>query len=285
MKHTKQLIVILFLLFILHLKGKAQITLDTIVHPWNLIGYDFYHVQISNNETKFYFEDSLNNTFSLYNMDFTPFLLNVAVPEPYSPSVKGYEVIYLSRALFDCDTTNIEYAYAAQGGNPNNRTFYIMRTDGTQLFRLDSAIAPYLLGTLNGSQDVRPIINTSDGAKLFLYYPQNTNNLHIYSLCGILPEPLDVFDFSNGRLNSPMVKVFPNPSATTLTFQISLPDNMKEYELVIINENAVEKRREKINPGLSNCVIDVGDFNSGTYYYSLCTKTNAHQSGKFIITK
>ena len=274
-----------YLILLVSTSSTAQITLDTIVHPWNLIGYDFYHVQISSTETKYYFADSLTNTFSLYNMDFTPFLLNVAVPEPFSPSVKNYEVIYLSRLLFDFDSSNIEYAFAAQAGNGNNRTFYIMRTDGTQLFRLDSTIAPYIFGSLNGSQEVRPIINTSAGAKLFLYHPQNTNSLHIYSLCGTLPEPQQVFDFSNGNFNESIVKIFPNPSSRTLTFQITLPDNMNEYELVIIGNNANEERRERINSGFSKYVIDVAEFSSGTYYYTLCTKNKAYQSGKFSIVK
>jgi hypothetical protein len=266
-------------------KTNAQITLDTIVHPWNLIGYDFYPVQISNTETKYYFQDTLNNTFNLYNMDFTPFMTNIAVPEPFDPFVYNYEVIYLSRSLFDCDTSTIEYAYTAIGSGSSGayKSFYIMRTDGTQLFRLDSAVAPYCFGCLNGSQETRPIINTSAGAKLFLYYPSNTNNLNIYSLCGVLPEADNIFDFA--QLNQSLVKIFPNPASNSLTFQINLPDNMNEYELIIIDNNAKEVRKEKINSSSNKYVIDVSTFSSGNYFYSIRTNEKVYKSGKFTITK
>jgi hypothetical protein len=261
-------------------RASAQVTLDTIVTPWNLIGYDFYPVQISSTETKYYFQDTLTNTFNLYNIDFTPFLLNVVVPEPFAPFTKNYEAIYISRTLFDCDSTNIEYAYNALAGS--NRTFYIMRTDGTELFRLDSAIAPYCFGCLNGSQDIRPIASTSAGTKLFLYHPANTNNLHIYSLCGSLPTSM--FDFSNSHHQS-LVKIYPNPASGSLTFQIITPDNRQEYELVIVDNNAREVKKEKVNTGTHEYQIDVRMLINGAYFYSLRGKNEAYQTGKFVISK
>ncbi|MEO8087787.1 MAG: T9SS type A sorting domain-containing protein [Bacteroidota bacterium] len=272
----------LFLLF--SASSSAQITLDTVVHPWNAIGYDFYPVQISSTETKYYVQDTLTNTFNLYNMDFTPFMTNIAVPEPYNPFVYNYEVIYLSRSLFDCDTSSIEFAYTAIGSALSGATksFYIMRTDGTQLFKLDSAYAPYCFGCLNGSQDTKPIINTSAGAKLFLYYPSNTNNLHIYSLCGTLPK---IFDLTNSNVDQTYITIFPNPTSGSLTFEINLPNNMEEFELVIVDNSGREAKHEKINFSNHRCVIDVMDFSNGTYYYSLCTKRKAYQSGKFILNK
>src|SRR5436305_1807307 len=87
-------------------KVYAQITLDTTITTRGGLGYDYYTVQISKTETKYLFEDTLSNTFSLYNMDFTPFLLNISVPEPFGPYT--FQVIYVTRTLFDCDSTNIE---------------------------------------------------------------------------------------------------------------------------------------------------------------------------------
>jgi len=90
---------------------KAQITLDAIVEPLG-IGYDFYTVQISENETKYFQADTSTNTFDLYNMDFSPFLTDIEVPEPFNiTSAAPMQALYISRTLFDCDSTNIEYAY------------------------------------------------------------------------------------------------------------------------------------------------------------------------------
>jgi hypothetical protein len=265
-------------------KSHGQITLDTIIHPWNLIGYDFYPVHISDTETKYFFQDTLTNTFSLYNLDFSAFLTNVSVPEPFQPFVYNFEVIYITRSLFDCDTSNIEFAYTAIGSGSTGayQSFYIMRTDGTQLFKLDSAIAPYCFGCLNGSQETKPIINTEEGAKLFLYYPSNTNNLHIYSLCGILPTDLDPINKNNQQI---YLRLFPNPNSGLLNFNINLPSNMEEFYLVIINNNGVELKREKLNLIQHMYSIDLSNYGIGNYFYSLISKNKIYQSGKFILTK
>ncbi len=60
---------------------------------------------------------------------------------------------------------------------------------------------------------------------------------------------------------------------------------MNEYELMILDNNAKEIKREKINFRNANYSIDMTNCSSGTYYYSLCTKSKAYQSGKFILTK
>lgn len=258
----------------------AQITLDTTIMPWNCWGCDVYPIQISSTETKYLIADTATNTFSLYNMDFTPFMLNITVPEPYGPAI--FQVLYVSRTLFDCDSTNIEYIYeSCYGGGLH--PFYIMRTDGTQLMKVDSAIGLYALGGVLGlSEILRPIMNTSAGTKLFLHVPGGNGELtNIYSLCGTLPQ--DVFDFSNA--NPSLVKIFPNPTSGSLTFQIIPPDNINEYELVIVDNNAKEVRREKINLRSNKYVIDIANFNNGIYFYSLCTKNKAYQSGKFVLTK
>ena len=212
-------------------------------------------------------------------MDFTPFMLDIAVPEPFAPFSNAYQVIYVTRTLFDCDSTNIEYVYESPGNS--TKTFYIMRTDGTQLFRLDSADGPYCLGGCLGMSDViQPIKNTSSGAKLFLQRPF-TGEINIYSLCGTFTTDI----FEDVMRNNSYVTVFPNPTSHILTFKINPPDNMNEYELVIVDSNAKEARREKIEKGIDKYIIDVSGYNNGTYIYSLCTKNKSYQTGKFIITK
>lgn len=257
--------------------SKGQITLDTTVIPLGGWGWDAYPVQISPTETKYLFADTVTNTFSLYNMDFTPFMTNIAVPEPFAAWT--FQVLYVTRSLFDCDTSNIEYVYATPAGG--TKPYYIMRTDGTQLFKLDSAIGYYCLGGCLGLSDIiRPIRNTSAGAKLFLHKGIGNQDVHIYSLCGTLP--VEVFDFMN--INQSFVKIFPNPTSNTISFQINLPDNINEYELVIHDNSSKEIKREQVNSRME-MTIDVSNFSSGTYFYSLCTKNKAYQSGKFVLSK
>jgi hypothetical protein len=258
---------------------KAQITLDSIVHPQIGIGYDFRSTKISPTETKWYFADTLTNTFNLYNLDFTPFLLNVAVPEPFKDTSNNLmQVGYITRTLFDCDESNIEFAYQAPLGGP--KPFYVVRTDGTILFQVDSARGVYCLGGCGGMMDIIvPIKNTEEGAKLFLMKTSPPWGFPIYSLCGQLP--VEVLDFTTH--DDSFVSMYPNPSSDLLTFDINLPDNINEYELVILDSNAKEIERNKITSGKH--LVDVKNFSQGTYFYHLYTKEKAYQSGKFILNK
>jgi hypothetical protein len=200
---------IILILFLYNVNINAQIILDQIVDS-SYAGHDvfmgdnFYTTELSSTETKYVFLDDATNTFSLYNMDFSPFILNISLPEPVATATSGYQPIYITRALFDCDTSNIEYAY--QSPTICTRTFYVMRIDGTVLFQLDSANGPFCLGTCLGMSDyTRPIRNTSAGTKLFLQHCSEINGgYYIYSLCGTLP--LETFEFSNSTM--PLIKFF-----------------------------------------------------------------------------
>jgi|GEM_PF-959415 len=262
---------------------KAQITLDTVVSS-RLIGYDFYTVQISPDETKYFFSDTLTNTFTLYNMDFTPFMTNISVPEPFGLNSNArMQAVYITRTLFDCDSTNIEYAYYAPTNN--NKPFRIVRTDGTMLFELDSAFGPYCWGGCLGMSDVIvPIRNTSNGTKLFLTKYNTTTGaqeIYIYSLCDSLPT--DIFDFK--KSSQSFVKIFPSPSSRNLTFQINLPDNLNKYDLLIYDGNAREIRTKEINPWDAKYTLNMDEFSGGTYYYALRANGRTYQSGKFLLTK
>ncbi len=277
----KKILTILVMLTILltfgSMKLAAQIMLDTIL-PMSQIGmgYDFKTVQISDHETKYYLADTVTNTFCLYNMDFSPFMLNIQVPEPFDMHNGLFQVLYLTRTLFDCDSTNIEYAYYS----PSNifKPFRIMRTDGSLLFKKDSANGPYTYGTPMGGTDfIRPIVNSSSGTKLFLQ--DNKSNKYIYSLCGTLPT--NVFDFTLSQQF--IINVYPNPSSKTINFEINLPDNINDYYLLIADNNAKILKKEKVNKNLNT--IDIDSLPSGNYYYSLYSNEKVYKTGKFIIIK
>lgn len=270
----------IFLFILLSESSSAQITLDHEVDSLFLTS-QFKTVQISPAETKYFVADTLTNTFSLLNLDFTPFLSNIVVPEPFAIATVNMQALYITRTLFDCDSSNIEYAYTSP--SDINKPFRILRTDGTLLFQLDSANGPYCYGNCLGGTDLlRPIINTSNGAKLFLQkYNAGYEQIFIYSLCGNLPS--DVFD--TNLLNQIYVTVYPNPSSSSVTFNIDPPDNISEFELAIIDSNAHQVKCEKINSNFRNYMLNTSNMSSGTYFYSLCTKYKSYQTGKFIITK
>jgi len=276
----KKLIIIAGALILYANNMNAQITLDNDLTPWGGMGDAFYLAQISKTETKYVFLDTMNNTFSLYNMDFTPFIENISVPEPFiSGTTAFFQPVYITRTLFDCDSSNIEYAY--QSSTNATKPFRIVRTDGTILFQRDSANGVFCIGSCLGLTDIiRPIQNTSAGAKLFLqHYDSIRQHILVYSLCDSLP--VNAFYFSS--FNQSFVELLPNPASNTIYFKFNLPDNFNSYELVIFDNTGKEFKRDRLNT--QKYSLDVSNLSSGNYGYTLCTKAKIYQSGKFIIAK
>jgi hypothetical protein len=256
----------------------AQITLQHTVDS-AYIGEWFYYTDIGNNDYKYVFLHPNSNSFSLHNMDMTPYLTNVQIPSTGDSIITGSTIIYITKTLFDCDSTNIEYVFT----NPTNgftSPFRVYRTDGTLLLQVDDANGPYCFGCYGGAYNIKPIINTSDGTKLLVQkYPNQVGQILVYSLCGTLPTT--VYDFSE---NQTFVKIFPNPTSGELNFEIIPPNNQEEFELVILDNNAKETSRQKVALSNNRYSMDVSTISSGTYFYSLASKSQVYQSGKFIIS-
>ena len=260
---------------------KAQITLQFTFDSVNIkYPYEPYVTDIGSNEFKFVFTNPKQNSFSLYNMDMSPYMTNIHIPATGDSLKNGYSITYITKSLFDCDSTNIEYVYEAPTGFG---TFRIYRTDGTLLIQIDSADGPYCYGGYTGgAYNVSPIINTSSGAKLFIQKlrPNNVVNLLVYSLCGSLPE--SVYNFSG---NGNYVKIYPNPASMQLYFEINAPNNQEDFDLEVFDATGKEYSRVNIVPTQNRYTIDVSKLSSGVYIYSLATKNRAYQRGKFVITK
>jgi hypothetical protein len=276
--------VLFALMLLISINSKAQITLDfTVDSTW--YGYLFYATKISDNETKYVFLDTTSNTFSLYNLDMSPFMTNISVPSPLFFN-GWFHIMYITRSLFDCDTSNIEYLYASQnsGANP----LRVMRTDGTVLLQVDTAVGPYCLGCPGGTTLLRPILTTESGTKLLTMWAGGSSTGHrpvsVYSLCGNLPLNSEMYEFPDDEM-ADYIQIFPNPSSMQLNFKINLPDNIYSYELILLNSNSQEVHRKKLGTSESNFSIDVRNFSSGTYYYSLASKNRILKTGKFILNK
>ena len=273
--------IFLLLVILFTIKGsQAQITLDYVVDSVST-GDQFYWTDIGNNDIKYVKLNFTNNSFSLYNLNMTPYMLNIPIPYTGSNTLaNGFTVMYVTKSLFDCDSTNIEYAYS----NPIDPTkpFFIYRTNGTLLFQEDSANGPYCYGCYGGSVTIQPISNTPIGTKLYLQKQDSHSQpeLLIYSLCGQLPT--DVFDFSQN--NHSYVSIFPNPTSKELNFEIHPPNNQDEYQLVIYDNSLKEQTRKSCSNQV-RVTLDISSLASGSYLYSFVGKNRVYQTGKFIISK
>ncbi len=264
------------------LSSKAQITLE---YANDTLAFgDFYCTDIGGGDFKYVSVNQKTNGFSLYNMDMTPYLTNVIVPTTTDSIKNGFVVIYITKTLFDCDSTNIEYVFERPVGiNPTKPSFRVFRTDGTLLLKVDSARGPYMYGgSFAGSMELKPIINTPFGTKLFLDILNPSGfGIKIYSLCDELPTSyLHLPPYSNSYL-----KVYPNPTNGELIFDINYPSNIEEYQLQVVDVTGQLIKREKISQLQSRYVLDVSNFSSGTYFYSLTSKSKSYQTGKFVMSR
>ena len=270
----KLLLIITSILILSITKINAQITLEntySLPYPQENLRI----ANLGNNNYKYVVIDYHDSFFSLYNMNHTPFMLNIPFPSVDTLSTY-YDISYISSTLFDCDSTNIEYVFKTNAPG-NIFKFYIYRTNGTLLFEKDSVTMPYCTLCGAGGADVEGITNTSAGTKMLLF---NANNEYfVYDLCGSLPENINDINQTDSY-----VKVFPNPTSNQINFQITPPGNIEKYELIIFNSVFQIIKKTEIE-GETKINLDCNPLNSGTYLYSLQNKNKLFQTGKFIITK
>ncbi len=283
----KTILIIASIIMLCNININAQVTLEhTFVTGGTsaAMGQEFFLTNLGNNNYKYVIYDYDNAKFSLYNMDYSPFMLNIEIPVISDPANNTwYRLGYITTTLFDCDSSNIEYAMMLDSPKPNKHpNFAIYRTDNTVVFSKDTCGTYFSIGLGSGSYEMHPIMNTSAGAKIFLFNTDSTHtymNTFIYGLCGILPENIAEIHQSNE-----FVSVYPNPTSNNINFKITAPSNMEQYELTIFNSAFQTVKSNKIN-GKTNFYLDCEYFSSGVYFYSLQNKNKVFQTGKFIISK
>ncbi|HXF90534.1 MAG TPA: T9SS type A sorting domain-containing protein [Candidatus Nitrosotenuis sp.] len=262
---------------------RAQITLDFENDTIAFGPGEFYCIDISDDESKYIHFNKVKNSFSLYNLDMSQFLPDVSLPVGDS-LLDGYVVMYVTRTLFDCDSSNIEYAYSKPVSS-DRVPFRILRTDGTILLEVDSARGPYHFGgSSGGSTIISPIRKTSEGTKLFLdILNLSGKGIQVYSLCGELPT--GYLNILEQESQQSYVNLYPNPSAMKINFEIAPPNNQEEFDLVIYDAYGRELYRKNIKAANDKYTLDFSNFSNGTYFYSLVTKEKSFQTGRFMITK
>lgn len=254
---------------------KAQITYE---HTYNISIPEqqmLYVTNLDNNNYKYVISDYYNDKFSLYNLDHSPFMLDI--PIPVSTDSGEYKVGYITSTLFDCDSTNIEYALMPQSAD-YSKSFYVFRTDGTLIFSKDSVTVPYQYGTNVGTVEIHGVVNTPTGAKLFLF--KNFIGLSVvdvYGLCGTLPVSIAQINQSGFY-----VRAYPNPALGKISFEITPPGNIEQYEFTIFN-SALQPVKSNFIKGETKITLDNPALTTGTYFYSLQSKSKVFQTGKFIL--
>ena len=228
---------------------------------------------------KYIYTDYQTNELKLFNLDHTSYQ---DIPVPIVLSNQGeYTIGYVTRTLFDCDTTELEYAIMAS--RPQNN-FYVYSQSGALIFQRDSTIATYGFGEFSGSYTVRPIVNTPEGAKLFLAKLDPAGQfptLDVFSLCGQLP--LNSEEQEGLQTND--VLVYPNPSLDQTHFRFDFQNQFSTVNLRIYDASGKIVFDKNIEGKIADYTISAEGFRQGIYFYEIKSENILIKTGKFIIYK
>jgi len=272
--------------------AEAQVTLENIYPNTISVPKFLMFAQLDSSTYKYILFDQQNSQFTIYNLNHSIYL-NVLIPITFVSGISQYQIAYVTKSLFDCDTSNIEYALSFLGnGFPTSypKRFYVYRTNGTQLENIDSVcFMNFSTGQQFGPLYNAPIVNTPIGTKLILRCVDGSTR--VYSVCGNLPCAECVFgngpllnngdDVSINKLPNP----FPNPTDNSTTIPYTLPEGENTGELVFYDAAGKEIKRFKVDKTFTQIIISSADLAPGTYYYHLQTAKNTSEGKTLVVIK
>lgn len=199
---------IMLLLLLLSLESYSQITLDFQTSEWSNI-----YIKLSNVETKYMSYDlnkiNTQNQFELFNLDGSLFK-TINLPLKPNPSAGLQQIWYISRSLFDTDTSNIEFLVSYSWDSSFVGSYSeidVVREDGTILLNEFHATADYWPSNFNETS----VFPTEYGTKLRLTYFYANGKYYqtkVFNLPGKLPN--SVQEEMNAMNDNPII--FPNPN-------------------------------------------------------------------------
>lgn len=263
---------------LLSLTGKAQMALENLYTGQG----KFVLTQIAPNQFKYFLFDPPTNQFKLYHLNHSLYM-TVNIPLIWNVSTDQYYVSFVTKSLFDCDTTNIEYAVMHLGnGSPSypNPYFAVYRTNSTLFQKIDTVrYFNFSTGLQYGTYyNTVPIINTPVGAKLILSKP--TGQAAVYSLCSLLPTNIVKNENPFDEMGNP----FPNPTNNQITLPYSLPKNETSGRLVIVNSLGQTIKEFDVDNNFSSIILNKTELTPGTYFYNVKSGQAKSETKKFVIT-
>lgn len=269
-------LLLISLLFVIII-SKAQITLENYYTNASVVSF----VRLSPTDNKWAVIDA--NTIKLYNLNHS---LYKTIPIIGAP-VEAWNVMYISKSLFDTDSTTIEYMV-----DPNDFPIgpKIYREDGTLLFS-EAGLAVCAFGT-TGPNPMRPIdwnaiIETIEGPKMILAHFTSGAQIDgfkvfglpgVYYPCGISP-----LNTTENRIE--LSNSYPNPTNSTTKIDYTLPNGVNKGEIIFYDTQGKEVKRFNVDRTFNSLLISTEDLQSGIYYYNLQTVQGNSGAKKLVTVK
>lgn len=223
-----------------------------------------------------------NGDIQVYNLDFSLYA-QITVPDEYADTPN---YLYITRSLFDCDTTQLEYMVAYSHINPAESYIRVLREDGTELFALDG----YSLNSSYIDSDLTTVDMVSDSAGTYFGFITEalSNDIKVYRACGQLPQmsPRNsdgsiVSGLQAGDAPAGRMRMFPNPGTDHIKVEYDLRGQPRGV-LTVFDLSGRQVLEKKLGPVFNHLVIDVSNFKAGTYVARISGENGSILTEKFI---
>lgn len=246
-------------------------------------------IYLANDEPAIMIYNQNSGQIQLYNPDLT-LISNFTIPVPYVGSAQ-YHLFHVSRTLFDCDSTNIEYLISYNSFNISEAYVRIYREDGSILFDLPEHIFinesfVSTIPTLGPS-----VINDADGV-IFVFQNSGTTNFSgptsIYRSCGSLPQSCGSCpdDFGVNIQENPIqghrVKLYPNPGNGQFAVEYDLSSEYNSATLSMFDMKGREVLQKRVGPSMSYILVNTNNLKAGRYEVVLRTEDGGFISASYI---
>lgn len=225
------------------------------------------------------------DTVTVYNFDLSVYR-HLVIPAPPA----GYtwsSLRFVTEALFDTDSTTLEYTLMAAGSNPGQYHFAIVREEGTVLFSKTPGVCWDVLGS--GIEHGSPIVQTNSGAKLLLADGMNGPS-EVYALPGSMP----CLPGCDGALitgvgeefappSGPGLFLFPNPADEGAEVLYQLPQGAGQAELIFYTTAGQQVLQLPVPPNSERMHISTAQLPAGTYLYQLRAGTEVMGGPRLVV--
>lgn len=211
--------------------------------------------------------------FEVYNTDFT---LYADVDYPGEPAPY---LAYVTRSLFDCDTTQLEYLL---WGDNDVR---IIREDGTVLLFLEDYWFS-TAGILGVNTTEAPVVSDETGSYI-IFDKMNSDSLRMYHLCGQVPQALA--RTADGSVISGIMqqgsgggfKIFPNPSADRIQLDYDLGGH-STGRVFLYGSTGSLVLEKRLGAAFDHIYLDISSLATGTYIAKITTDGGLVLTEKFV---
>lgn len=246
-------------------------------------------IYLSDNEPAIFIYDQQNEHIELYHTDLS-LITTFDIPVEYEGSAQ-YNLFHVSRTLFDCDSTNIEYLISYSSENTLDAYVRILREDGSVLMDLpEHTFADQEL--LNEVPSIHKSMIEDENGVLFVFFnsgiPHPTEPATIYRSCGSIPgctNPCNndgTVGIWEGDLEDDQLVLYPNPGNDQFAIEYELPRQYEKATLRLVDMRGRVVLEKQIGPSMSHIIVNTSGLRSGRYEVVITTSNGDLISESYI---